>query len=127
MEKRVLLVDDDPRFIALLRDTLGTTVNLQVVSIADDVIAICTVWRPHLILLDVLIAPGDSFTILDQITQNRDGIPASVLCLSRGIGSTTRLQQCGDAVFGILERDIGGAALLSIVHRALNSPCAAAA
>ena len=122
MEKRVLLIDDDPLFIERLRDVLGSSVNLQVVSVAEDAMQVYLSWRPHLILLDVLIAPGDPFQILDDISSQGHGEQAAVLCLSRGAGSTTRLQSFGDTIFGTLKREIDTAGLLTTISRALQTP-----
>ena len=127
MRKRVLLIDDDPVFIRRIRSVLEHSVDLKVVSVADEAIRTCSTWRPDLILLDVHIAPGDSFQILDDITRGSLGAPISVLCLSRGAGSTTRLQSFGDAVFGILKREIDQDTLLAAVSKALDAPEMAAA
>jgi DNA-binding NarL/FixJ family response regulator len=118
--KRVLLIDDDPLFIQRLKDALGDSVNLQVVSVADDALSACSVWQPDLVLLDVLIAPGDSFRILDDISRAERAGQFSVLCLSRGAGSSTRLQNFGNAVFGILQRETDRDALASTVYQALE-------
>jgi DNA-binding NarL/FixJ family response regulator len=120
MMKRVLLIDDDPLFIQRLKDALGDSVNLQVVSIAEEAIGTCARWQPDLVLLDVLIAPGDSFSILDDISRAERTGQFSVLCLSRGAGSTTRLQNFGNAVFGILERESDREALARTIFLALD-------
>lgn len=122
MRKRVLLIDDDPVFIRRIQSLLEASVDVQVVSVADEAIRVCTTWRPDLILLDVHIAPGDSFQILDDITGSSIGAPISVLCLSRGAGSATRLQSFGDAVFGILKREVDQSTLLAAVSQALDAP-----
>lgn len=122
MMKRVLLIDDDPLFIQRLKDALGDSISLQVVSVADDAISACALWQPDLVLLDVLIAPGDSFSILDDISRSERAGQFSVLCLSRGAGSTTRLQSFGNAVFGILKRETDREALAATVNQALNHP-----
>lgn len=119
MEKRVLLIDDDPEFIARLRDAIGSCVELQVVSTPDDVVSTCAHWQPDLVLLDVLIAPGDSFRILDDLSSYYGGPHLSVLCLSRGAGSTTRLQHFGNCVFGILKREIDRDTLAATIQQAL--------
>ncbi len=104
MGKRVLLIDDDPLFIRALSATLTNQVDLRVVSVADDVVRITAEWRPNLVLLDVHIAPGDSFRMLDELTHGCHEQRMSVLCLSRGAGSTTRIQRYGETVFGTLNR-----------------------
>lgn len=122
MQKRVLLIDDDPMFIERLRHVLGTTVHLHVVSTEEDAIAACYAWRPHLILLDVLFGPGDPFQILDDISSADSGLSAAVLCLSQGAGSATRIQSFGDTIFGILKRETEPDTLLSTISRALRIP-----
>lgn len=104
MGKRVLLIDDDPLFIRALNATLADQVELRVESIADEAIRITAEWRPNLILLDVHLAPGDSFRMLDELTHGRFEQGISVLCLSRGAGSMNRIQRYGKTVFGTLNR-----------------------
>lgn len=121
VSKRVLLIDDDPKFIGRLQAALEGSVELQVVTEAGQAVQAFTEWRPDLILLDVHIAPGDSFKVLDDISRAADGMQISLLCLSRGAGSATRLQSFGNMVFGILKREIDTDALLDAVHKALDN------
>ncbi len=104
MEKRVLLIDDDPLFIRALSATLTNQVELRVVSIADEALRISAEWRPNLVLLDPHLAPGDSFSVLDKLSQTRCEHQISVICLVRGAGSMTRIRRFGGTVFGTLKR-----------------------
>lgn len=104
-----------------MHSALTDTVEMQVVTAADKAVQAFTEWRPDLILLDVHLAPGDSFKVLDDISRAADGMQISLLCLSRGAGSTTRLQSFGNMVFGILKREIDTDALLDAVHKALDN------
>jgi DNA-binding NarL/FixJ family response regulator len=121
MKKRVLLIDDDPVFIRRVQAAVQHDIDLRVVSVANDAIQTCATWKPDLILLDVHITPGDSFKILDDLTRCALGQAVSVLCLSRGPGSTTHIQSFGDAVFGILKREIDQGTLISTIARALGA------
>lgn len=121
MEKRILLIDDDPVFIKRVQAVLGDTVDLRIVSVAHDAIQTCATWQPDLILLDVHITPGDSFKILDDLTKGTFGQPISVLCLSRGAGSATHVQSFGDAVFGILKRETDQDSLAAAISKALGT------
>lgn len=120
MGARVLLIDDDRHFITALRAALDGQVDLRVVSAADEAVSVCADWRPHLVLLDVHIAPGDSFQVLDELSQRQPYGARSVLCLSRGAGSTTRIERYGDTVFGTLKRESDRAVLASAVFQALE-------
>ena len=121
MEKRVLLVDDDPVFIKRIQRAVDGSIDLRVTSVAQDAISICTTWRPDLILLDVHITPGDSFKILDDLTGGSFAPSVAVLCLSRGPGATTHVQSFGDDVFGTLKREIDHASLVATIARALGA------
>ncbi len=120
MQKRVLLIDDDPVFSERLREALGTDINLNIVSITDDVLRMCADLAPDLILLDVHLAPGDPFAILDEISIRQKDAQTAVLCLSRGAGLTTRLQSFGGTVFGALKREINADDLRSTIAHALG-------
>lgn len=120
MRKRVLLIDDDPIFTERLREALGGAVDLHVVSVADGVLGMCSDWAPDLIVLDVLLAPGDSFRVLDEISARQTESQPAVLCLSRGAGSSTRLQRFGGTVFGALKRETEAEDLRSTIAAALG-------
>lgn len=120
MQKRVLLIDDDPIFTERLRLVLGTAVILNVMSVTDEVLDTCSNWVPDLIVLDVLLAPGDPFRVLDEICSRETHAQTAVLCLSRGAGATTRLQRFGGAVFGALKREIDADDLRATIADALG-------
>lgn len=120
MQKRVVLIDDDPLFTERLREAVGTTVCLNIVPATDDVLGICSHWAPDLIVLDVLLTPGDPFKVLDEICSRQQDARPAVLCLSRGAGSTTRVQRFGGVVFGALQREIDIDQLRLIIADALG-------
>ncbi|MBA2452218.1 MAG: hypothetical protein H0V47_03540 [Chloroflexia bacterium] len=120
MQKRVLLIDNDPIFAERLRRVLGPGVSLTVVSVTDQVLDMCSAWAPDLIVLHVLLAPGDAFTMLDEICSRQKDARTAVLCLSRGPGSRTCLQRFGGAVFGALKREIDTDELRSTIADALG-------
>lgn len=120
MQKRVLLIDDDPIFTERLRVAVGSAVDLHVLAVTDDVLGMCSNWSPDLIVLDVLLATGDPFMVLDEISSRQKELQPAVLCLSRGAGSATRLQRFGGTVFGALEREIDANDLRSTIADALG-------
>lgn len=120
MQKRVVLIDDDPLFTERLREAVGTTVCLNIVPATDDVLGVCSRWAPDLIVLDVLLTPGDPFKVLDEICSRQKDARPAVLCLSRGSGSTTRVQRFGGVVFGALQREIDIDQLRLIIADALG-------
>jgi PleD family two-component response regulator len=118
--KRVLLVDDDPKFIASLRDALHDIVELHVVSKAAEAVTVSERWQPDLVILDVLLTQGDAFQLLDQIRAVRDDEPYGVVYLSKGPGAHTQYQPFGNELFGILDRDLNVIQLRAEVRRALD-------
>ncbi len=70
MPARVLVVDDDPEFVEMLRDFLSAK-GYEVSTACDGLEALQKVKeeRPHLILLDILMPKLDGLEVLEQLRQ----------------------------------------------------------
>jgi signal transduction histidine kinase/CheY-like chemotaxis protein/CHASE3 domain sensor protein len=69
--RRILVVEDDPRFAAILRD-LAHERGFQVVVThsANDGLAAAAMYRPHAILLDINLPDHSGLGVLDQLKRN---------------------------------------------------------
>ena len=77
--KRVLVVDDD----ASIRELLSTVLEddgYEVVPAAngEDALAVCSRWRPDVIVLDLMMPVMDGWTFAKRLRE-RDDIPIVVL------------------------------------------------
>lgn len=73
-EKRILLIDDEPELLKLLRSVLQGD-NFQSIQTASDMkqgLAQIKEFQPELILLDVMLPDGDGFTLFQQLRQFTD-------------------------------------------------------
>lgn len=69
--RRILLVDDDPVYLRTLERSLeGQPVDLALCDNAVEALVKVGSFRPHLILLDVLMPGMDGFETVDRLRQN---------------------------------------------------------
>ena len=70
---RILVVDDDPRTLRFVRDTLSEAGYAPVVTGApDDLAGLIRVERPQLVLLDLLLPRRDGIELLQEIPELSD-------------------------------------------------------
>lgn len=118
--QRVLLIDDDPTFVAQVRESLHRLADLRVVDDATSALRANLFWRPDLIIIDALLAQGDAFELLDEVRAAREGDAYGVVYLAKGRGACTQYQQTGDEVFGIMVRDFDSENLSRQIKAALE-------
>ncbi len=70
-KKRILVVDDEPSFTRLLKLNLEQTGDYEVAAenSSREVLAAATRFRPHLILLDVMMPEMDGGDLAGQLRQ----------------------------------------------------------
>ena len=79
IQKRVLVVDDDPSIRELLSTALEED-GYEVVPAVNgqDALAVCERWRPDVIVLDLMMPVMDGWTFAKRLRE-RDEIPIVVL------------------------------------------------
>lgn len=118
--QRVLLIDDDPTFVAQARESLHQLVDLRVVTDAASALRANLIWRPDLIIVDTMLAQGDAFELLDEVRAARDGDAYGIVYLAKGRGACTQYQCMGGEVFGVMVRDADATKLREQVVQALS-------
>lgn len=103
--RRVMLVDDDPDFIARASEILAELAEVRVVGDADSALAENLTWRPDLIMLDALFGTGDSFELLDALRAARPAERIGIVCLAKGRGASNHVEPFENEVFGMICRD----------------------
>ena len=71
MNKKILIVDDEPQNISLLIQSISQTENnLLVARNGNQAISIALTAQPDLILLDVMMSPIDGFSVCEKLKKN---------------------------------------------------------
>jgi signal transduction histidine kinase len=67
---RILIVDDYPVNVALLEDILGDDYHLATAACGEEALAVATVFRPALILLDIMMPGMDGYETCRLMREN---------------------------------------------------------
>jgi DNA-binding response OmpR family regulator len=91
--RKILLVDDDPDFVAATKTVLKSRPDYEVLTASDGVFALLTakVEKPDLIILDVIMPFEDGFTAARELKADPDlsRIPIIILTsFSQRMGET---------------------------------------
>ena len=113
MAKRLLLVDDDQRFIKLLRMVLEDAPEFDVVGEAyegEGALAAARELEPDVVLLDVNLPDANGFDLTPQLAGAGDG-PDVVLTSSRGDATYEQLAQQAGARGFVSKHELSAAAI----------------
>ncbi len=69
-KNRILIVDDDPTNIKIVREILGEAYRLAIASTGEEVLEIVGDFRPDLILLDVMMPGIEGYEVCRRIRAN---------------------------------------------------------
>ena len=117
MRPRIVIVDDDPSFLATVRVLLeaeGFAVVGEALTGLDGV-AVATRLDPDIVLVDVNLPDIDGFEVVARLT-GRDGAPPVVLTSSRSATDFGNLIDESRARAYIMKADITGSALAGFLH-----------
>jgi CheY-like chemotaxis protein len=125
MKKRILVVEDEPRIVAVLTVRLKAAGYL-VIAAPDAVLAgiMALKHRPDLILLDISMPGGNGLMVAERL-QNAEataGIPVIFLTASRQPGLRAKAMALG--AVGFFEKPYDAHQLLAAIARALGEPVA---
>jgi CheY-like chemotaxis protein len=112
MRPRIVIVDDDPSFLATVRVLLeaeGFAVVGEALTGLDGV-AVATRLDPDIVLVDVNLPDIDGFEVVERLA-GRDGAPPVVLTSSRSATDFGNLIDASRARAYITKADITGEAL----------------
>jgi two-component system response regulator DesR len=113
---RVLLVDDDPRFVEALATILALDERIEVIGRAGDgaeAVALAVEYRPDVVFMDVHMPVMDGFEATRRIRKAVPGTDVFFLTASGGADVADRAFLCGAA--GFLTKDRLGSGLVEIV------------
>jgi CheY-like chemotaxis protein len=112
MRPRIVIVDDDPSFLAMVRLLLeadGFVVVGEALNGLDGVAAAVEL-EPDIVLVDVNLPDIDGFEVVERLADG-EGAPPIVLTSSRSAGDFGKLIETSRARAFITKADITGEAL----------------
>ena len=120
--RRVLIVDDDPQIVDLLREMLRRDTRFEIESASNgyDAGLLTERFRPHLIVLDYMLPDLNGDAVCERIRENEELRDTKILFVS-GVVERDRidglLRAGGD---GFLKKPFTVGALLDEITRLLN-------
>jgi DNA-binding NarL/FixJ family response regulator len=123
MQPRIVIVDDDPTFLAtvrLLLEAEGFVVVGEALNGLDGVAAAAQL-APDLVLVDVGLPDIDGFEVVERLADG-EGAPPVVLTSIRSADDFGSLIETSRARAFITKDDISGEALAEILNGGSSSP-----
>jgi CheY-like chemotaxis protein len=117
---RVLVVDDDLVFIDRARQALKEIATLRTARTGNDALAATLLWKPDVILFDLLMHDLDGFTFLEMLKDATPGTYPFILCTTDGRGADTRIRPLPNWKVGTLLRSSSTHQLRSAVIQAVR-------
>lgn len=122
--RKVLIVDDEPDFCAMVKDYLQLRGGFEVEVANSGFAAGLTVarFRPAVILMDILIPDMDGFEVVKMLRQDPEmrGVPVIACTAHRDPPIEERVRREG--FNGFLQKPVKLDTLLTAMEQALNSP-----
>jgi two-component system, NtrC family, response regulator GlrR len=117
---RVLLVDDDPAFVDRAREALEPLARLRIVRSGKVALTTVSLWKPDVVLFDLLLADLDGFTFLEELSECYLDKPPFILYTTDGRGADTRVRPLPNWQVGTLVRSAGVHELRAAVRQAIR-------
>jgi len=94
---KILIIDDEPVNVALLREILVENGYTRVESVTDSKLALsrCKNFQPDVVLLDLMMPPPDGFAILDALRIENDEGFLPIVVLTADTNEETKRQALG--------------------------------
>ncbi len=122
---RVLVVDDEPdaaEALTLLLKPRGF--DVRVAGTGDEARAEVTAWRPHVVLLDLMLPDVNG---LDLLRDFRAVVPDTQVVMVTGYGSVPKVVEAmNGGAFGFIEKPIDAMLLLAVLDKATEKLALAA-
>src|SRR5687767_4681201 len=122
---RVLVVDDEPdaaEALTLLLKPRGF--DVRVAGTGDEARAEVMAWRPHLVLLDLMLPDVNG---LDLLRDFRAAAPDTQVVMVTGYGSVPKvIEAMNGGAFGFIEKPIDAELLLAVLGKATENVALAA-
>lgn len=97
MVPRILIVEDNPDLLAILRELLGQQYEVATARRGEDAITIAQTFRPNLVLLDLNLPGIDGIETGKWIKRDMapEHVPIMALTAMAGVGEAEAILSCG--------------------------------
>ena len=91
---KILIIDDEPANVALLKEMLSEGGYSRVKSVTDSRLALgtCQIFEPDLVLLDLMMPHVDGFTILESLRAKSRETFFPIIVLTADANENTKLR-----------------------------------
>jgi signal transduction histidine kinase/CheY-like chemotaxis protein len=121
--KRMLIADDDPNVIDIVRQLVGAQYELQSAGDGIDALAAIARNRPDVILLDLIMPRLDGFGVIEQLRQDPAHRAIPVVVLTAKSLSATETAGLSTHVAKVIQKQgLAGDALIREIEGALARP-----
>lgn len=124
MKPRVLVVDDSPIVLDLVREVLGASgFDVRTAPNGREALSAFREFSPHVVLTDIEMPHMDGFAFLRELRKLSDTVPVLVLSAKRSSEDRKRASDLGASAY-VVKSEFEGAALVGLVSRycARNPP-----
>jgi CheY-like chemotaxis protein len=118
---RVLVVDDDVKFVRRATVSLGSLADIESIASGEDLLRYVRRWLPDVVVLSLLLDDRDGFQLLEELLSLDISPPPYVLCTTSGPASATRVSPSAEWPVGTISRTAQLHQLRDAVRSALES------
>jgi len=117
---RVLAVDDEPTILRLIEFVLDRHgYDVRTATDGENALAVAAQFRPHLMILDIMMPRKDGFAVAEEIRANPDLAHTPIIVLSAKAQDTDLAQGEAVGVDAYLTKPFEPDALLEVVEKYL--------
>ena len=123
---KILIVDDEPANVALLREILLENGYSRIESVRDSksALATCKEFQPDLVLLDLMMPPPDGFAILESLRSETDDSLLPVVVLTADTNEETKRRALEAGATDFLLKPFDHIEVALRIRNLLKSRCA---
>jgi len=122
LKKRILIIDDEEEYAFLLKIRLESLGNYEVASFteAKDIINRIHVFKPDVILLDLLMPGIGGLDVCDMLNHDAIGLTIPVIVVSGLDKSTDKVRAYKFGISDYLVKPVDDAKLIKAVEKAIK-------
>jgi CheY-like chemotaxis protein len=121
-KKKILIIDDEEESIRLLKKFLERNGNYEVLGVTDsrEVLSKLHLFRPDVILLDLLMPHLGGFEVCEELNNDEIGISTPLIIISALWKDADKLKAFKLGILAYLVKPIDRKMLLLVIEKALQ-------